>query len=121
MLRDRRASRASLATEAGQGLDRDSLVFDQPDGNPIHPEYTSRTFDRAVARHRLPRIRFHDIRHTHATLLLEAGVPAKVVAERLGHASASFTLNVYQHVLPGMQTAAAETFDRLLGDPTAHN
>lgn len=121
MLRDRRASRVSLAAEAGQELDRDALVFDRPDGNPIHPEYISRTFDRAVARHHLPRIRFHDIRHTHATLLLKAGVPAKVVAERLGHASAGFTLNVYQHVLPGMQTAAAETFDRLLGDPATHS
>lgn len=52
--------------------------------------------------------------HTHATLLLRAGVPVKVVSERLGHASPGFTLNVYQHVLPGMQAEAAEVFERLL-------
>src|SRR5690606_35536416 len=62
----------------------------------------------------LPRIRFHDLRHTHATMLLRAGVPVKVVSERLGHASPGFTLNVYQHVLPGMQAEAAEVFERLL-------
>lgn len=45
----------------------------------------------------------HDLRHTHASLLLQAGVPVKVVRERLGHASPGFTLNVYQHVIPGMQ------------------
>lgn len=69
-----------------------------------------------MAKHQLPVIRFHDLRHTHATLLLKAGVPAKVVAERLGHASAGFTLNVYQHVLPGMQAHAAKVFDDLLSD-----
>ncbi len=73
-------------------------------------------FDRLVAKHELPRIRFHDVRHTHATLLLKAGVPAKVVSERLGHASPGFTLNVCQHVLPGMQAEAAEVFDRLIAD-----
>ena len=71
-------------------------------------------FDRLVAKHGMPRIRFHDLRHTHATLLLRAGVPVKVVSERLGHASPGFTLNVYQHVLPGMQAEAAEVFERLL-------
>lgn len=54
------------------------------------------------------------MRHTHATLLLKAAVPVKVVSERLGHANVAFTMNVYQHVLPGMQAAAAETFSDLL-------
>jgi len=83
---------------------------------PIQPGSVTGYFDRLVARHGPPRIRFHDVRHTHATLLLKAGVPIKVVAERLGHASPGFTLNVYQHVLPGMQAEAAETFDELLDD-----
>ena len=56
----------------------------------------------------------HDLRHTHATLLLKAGVPLKVVSERLGHSSPAFTMTVYQHVLPGMQRAAAELFSTLL-------
>lgn len=59
-------------------------------------------------------ISLHDLRHTHATLLLKAGVPVKVVSERLGHANVAFTMSVYQHVLPGMQAEAAATFAQLL-------
>jgi integrase len=62
----------------------------------------------------LPRIRLHDLRHTHATLLLKEGVPPKVVSERLGHSSVAFTMQVYQHVLPGMQADAAATFGELV-------
>lgn len=62
-----------------------------------------------------PRIRFHDLRHTHATLLLKAGVPVKVVSERLGHASTTFTMNTYQHVIPGMQAETAAVFANALG------
>jgi len=104
---------AKHRAESGRSADEDGsnlLVFGRPDGSPIHPELVSRTFDRLAARRGLPRIRFHDVRHTHATLLLKAGVPAKVVSERLGHATPGFTLNVYQHVLPGMQAEAAEVF-----------
>jgi integrase len=73
-------------------------------------------FNRTVARIDVPRISLHDVRHTHATLLLTAGVPVKVVSERLGHASVAFTMTVYQHVLPGMQAEAADTFSALIGD-----
>jgi integrase len=59
-------------------------------------------------------IRLHDLRHTHATLLLKAGVPLKVVSERLGHATPAFTMAVYQHVLPGMQAEAATVFAALI-------
>ena len=61
-----------------------------------------------------PMIRLHDIRHVHATLLLRAGVPVKVVSERLGHATVMITLETYAHVMPGMQSEAAATFARLL-------
>jgi len=61
----------------------------------------------------LPRIRFHDLRHTHASLLLQAGVHPKVVSERLGHANIGITLNVYSHLLPGMQREAASKLDRI--------
>ena len=63
---------------------------------------------------RLPRIRLHDLRHTHATLLLAAGEPVKVVSERLGHANATITLTAYQHVHPGMGRQAADRFAALL-------
>jgi integrase len=58
----------------------------------------------------VPRIRLHDLRHTHATLLLQAGVPVKVVSERLGHAQISMTLDIYAHVLPAMDADAADRF-----------
>ena len=58
-------------------------------------------------------IRLHDLRHTHGTLLIKEGVPVKVVSERLGHANIAFTIQTYQHVLPGMQADAAGTYQRL--------
>ncbi len=62
----------------------------------------------------LPHIRFRDLRHAHATLMLKAGVHPKIVSERLGHASIGITPDIYSHVLPGLQEAAAERFDRML-------
>jgi integrase len=60
-----------------------------------------------VANSTLPRIRLHDLRHTHATIALKAGVPIKVITERLGHESPAFTMKQYAHVIPGMQADAA--------------
>lgn len=72
---------------------------------------------RLVDKSTLPRIRLHDLRHTHASILLKAGVPVKVVSERLGHSSPAFTMTVYQHVLPGMQSDAAAKFSaEVFGD-----
>ena len=62
----------------------------------------------------MPHLRFHDLRHTHATYLLGAGVNIKVISERLGHASVAFTMDTYGHVMPGMQESAAEQLDRLI-------
>jgi integrase len=93
----------------------DDFVFARSDGTPIHPDYVSQCFERHLAKSLLPRIRLQDLRHTHATILLKAGVPVKVVSERLGHSSPSFTMTVYQHVLPGMQAEAARAFADALG------
>ena len=92
----------------------DSLVFANPDGTPIHPDSYSQSFERLVAAAHVQRIRLHDLRHTHATILLKAGVPAKVVSERLGHANVAFTMSVYQHILPGMQADAAHIFAKIV-------
>jgi integrase len=62
----------------------------------------------------MPVMRLHELRHTHGTLLITAGVPVKVVSERLGHATPAFTIETYQHVLPGMQADAARVFERLV-------
>lgn len=92
----------------------DELVFVKPDGSWIHPHSFSQLLDRKVAKLDVPKISLHDLRHTHATLLLKAGVNVKIVSERLGHANVAFTMAIYQHVLPGMQAAAAATFSDLL-------
>ena len=63
----------------------------------------------------LPKTRFHDLRHAHATQLLSDGVPIKVVSERLGHASTSFTMDTYAAVIPSMGRAAADAAERLFG------
>jgi integrase len=111
------AWRATRTDEAGGTAPLDSdHVFTKVDGNWLHPDLFSQTFDRAVARLEVPKISLHDLRHTHATLLLRAGVPVKVVSERLGHANVAFTMSVYQHVLPGMQAEAAATFAGLLDE-----
>ncbi len=92
------------------------LAFTNRRGTLVHPHVLSQSFERVARDAGLPRIRFHDLRHTHATLLLKAGVPLKVVSERLGHSTPAFTMTVYQHVLPGMQRDAADLFARLMGD-----
>lgn len=94
-------------------------VFTTVAGLRIHPHLLSQAFDRLQIKAGVPRIRLHDVRHTHATLLLKAGVPLKVVSERLGHSSPAFTMAVYQHVLPGMQRDAADTFARLIAGGAA--
>jgi integrase len=116
------------------------LVFCQPNGKPLHAHnITQGDFRRVLGLERLraemrkqmvseealpkplPTIRFHDLRHCHATLLLSQGVNVKVVQERLGHATPAFTLHVYGHVLPGMQEEAARAFEeRLLQATSPH-
>ena len=74
----------------------------------------ARLFDRRAAKRKVPDVRFHDLRHTWATLALKNGVPVKVVQERLGHANPTITMNIYAHALPGMQADAAEQIARLI-------
>jgi integrase len=103
------------AAESGGRIPDDTdLVFTKADSAWVHPDIFSQIFDRKVEKLAVPTISLHDLRHTHATLLLKAGVSVKVVSERLGHANAAFTMSVYQHVLPGMQAEAAATFARIL-------
>jgi len=90
------------------------LVFTTPTGRPIHSDKLAKRFKAILRQAGLPLIRLYDLRHTTATLALSAGVPPKVVAEQLGHASAAFTLDVYSHVLPHMQAGAASRVEALL-------
>jgi len=99
---------------AGLLTDQADPVFTNAGSHPIHPESLTQLFDRQVTRLDLPRIRLHDLRHTHASLLVAIGTPIKVVSERLGHAHPGFTMATYQHLLPGMGANAARDFAHML-------
>ncbi len=99
----------------GHGIATEDPMFTNTAGTAVHAESLYQLFDRQLRRMDLPRIRFHDLRHTHASLLVAAGVPIKVVSERLGHANPGFTMATYQHVLPGMGADAAHRFSQLIG------
>ncbi|MGK2947424.1 MAG: tyrosine-type recombinase/integrase [Acidimicrobiales bacterium] len=107
MLRAHRKAQLEERMLMGRGYDDQDIVFAMPDGRPWNPETISQAFVRLVAASGLPRIRLHDLRHSHASHLLAVGVNAKVVSERLGHGSVAFTLDTYGHVLPGQQADAA--------------
>ena len=95
--------------------DSETFVFCRPDGRAYDPDKFSGQFASAIDRHAgIPKIRLHDLRHTHATLALAAGVPTKVVSERLGHASMAITADTYSHVTASMGTDAAERVAALI-------
>jgi len=96
-----------LSRDGGEGY-----VFRARDGSRINPTSLTSTFRWLVDESDLPRIRLHDLRHTHASIAVKAGVPIGVVSERLGHASPEFTLHRYSHVMPGMQREAADRIAR---------
>ena len=108
-LREHRKVQRERRLSAGPAWDGtyDLVVCDEL-GQPIHPDAFSREFERCARALRLPKIRLHDLRHTHATLALKAGVHPKVVSERLGHATISVTLDLYTEVIPSIAKDAAE-------------
>jgi integrase len=114
LLRGHRRRQQEERKEWGEAYEDHNLVVARENGTPIHPHSFSQTFERIVKRAGIRSIRLHDLRHTHATLALKAGVPVKVVSERLGHESPAFTLKQYAHVIPGMQAAAAAVVADLL-------
>ena len=99
---------------AGPAWNDGDLVFAQADGKPLHPDKVSNTFRAIVVEEELPHLTLHGLRHAHATLMLLAGVHPKIVSERLGHASVSITLDIYSHVIEGMQEEAVEALDAVL-------
>ena len=101
-LADHRARQELERAAAGDNYGDEGFVFAGRTGSPIDlKNLTGRYFSPLLAKAGLPKIRVYDLRHTHATLMLAAGVPLKAVAERLGHASAAMTLNIYPHGLNG--------------------
>jgi len=118
VLREQRKERTQECALLGVPLTDDDLVFSQLDGRPLLPDTITHVWIRLVKRIGLEGIRFHDLRHTHASLMLKAGVHPKVVQERLGHASIEITLDTYSHLVPGLQEAAAQRFDDMLNQKT---
>ena len=106
--------RIGIRHTKGSVAEMDQLVVCAPDGGPIKPNDLSRDFRLMIAGTELPRIRLHDLRHTHISHLLLDGVHPKVASERAGHASVGITLDTYSHVLPGLQEGAAAGIDSML-------
>jgi len=121
LLKVYRADQELLCIQLGVSLDTDDFVFNRLDGSPINPNAVTLAFRRIIKKAGLIGLRIHDLRHTHATLMLKAGVHPKVVSERLGHANIGITLDTYSHVLPGLQEAAAEKFDTIFEDGSEEN
>lgn len=103
--------------ERTAGSSSDDLLFCYRTGNPLNPIDISKGFVRLCKRAGLRRIRLHDLRHTHATLALQAGVHPKIVSERLGHSTVAFTLDVYSHAIPHLQKQAAADIAALVLSP----
>jgi integrase len=114
VLRAHRRAQLEERLAWGEAWTDSGYVFVQEDGTPLRPDAVTRAFDGHVAAVQLPRLRLHDLRHSHATLGLAAGIPAKVMSERLGHATVGITLDLYSHVMPGMQEEAAAKLGALV-------
>ena len=103
----------------GKALAPDDLVFPQSDGRPLRPNTLTRFSQTIAKKVGLDGITLHSLRHAHATILLQRGVHPKIVQERLGHSSIATTLDIYSHVVPGLQESAARQFDEgLKGIPS---
>jgi integrase len=114
-LKAHRATQAEELLKLGVRLSDDHFVVAQADGSPYQPHSLAQEWVRFLANHpALPRIRFHDLRHAHATHMLKAGVHPKIASERLGHSKIGITLDLYSHVLPNMQADAAAIVDDAL-------
>ena len=112
-LREHKAEQDRIKVMMGPKYNEEDLVFCRPDGLIWKPDTFSSDFAK-LARRLNVKVRFHDLRHSHASQLLKQGAPIKVVSERLGHSTPTITMNIYAHVLPGMQEEATEKFDQSL-------
>lgn len=113
-LSEYRGERESLSLHLGRLLKPDDLVFSNGEGNPIDPYVLSHNFARIVKQVGLKNMRFHDLRHTFASLMLLRGAKPKVISEALGHSSVAFTMDTYSHIIEGMQSEAMALLDEVL-------
>lgn len=120
LLRVHRSQQDDLKAQAGETWQEQNLVFPSAIGTFFHPNRLLKDFDRLLQEADLPHIRFHDLRHSAATILLSLGVHPKVVQEILGHSEISMTLDTYSHVLPTLQQDAMAKLDQAFGKVTDH-
>ncbi len=113
-LREYKASRESLLLHLGKLPSLDDLVFASVEGKPLDPGVLSHTFHRIAVQAGLNNVRFHDLRHTFASLMLLRGAKPKVISEALGHSSVAFTTDTYSHIIEGMQSDAMALLDEVL-------
>ena len=120
VLSEYRKVKETEALLLGQAVNETDLVFCNSD-KPFRPNTVTYAWERIAAGAGVKVIRLHDARHTHASLMLKQGIHPKIVQERLGHTSIQMTLDTYSHVAPGIQQAAAESFDELLNRDSQNN
>jgi len=113
-LREYKQERESLSLHLGKLLSLDDLVFANIEGKPLDPGVLSHTFHRIAIQAGLKDVHFHTLRHTFASLMLMKGAKPKVISEALGHSSVAFTMDVYSHIISGMQEDAMALLDEVL-------
>jgi integrase len=106
-----RVKQAEELLRVGKRPDGDTFVVTQVDGSPLQPRTLTHEWRRLTASSKLPRIRLHDLRHAHGTHMLASGIHPKIASERLGHSKVGITLDLYSHVMPGMQEDAVAKLD----------
>ena len=120
VLRAHRADQAEHKLSLGGVYQDLGLVFPGPLGKPLDPAALTHAWERIAKKAGIPGVRVHDLRHFHATLLLQMGIHPKVVQERLGHSTISVTLDTYSHVVPGLQEKAALAFAEAMDEGKKH-
>lgn len=103
--------RSQQEAKMGRSATPEDLVFTTPTGAPVPPDSLTHAFIKLAKQNGFNGLRLHDLRHSHATLMLQQGIHPKIVQERLGHSSIQVTLDIYSHVAPGKQKAAALRFE----------
>ena len=113
-LREYRNNREWLYVQSNKLLSLDDLLFTTYQGQPLNPSVITHNFHKLVIKAGLEGVRFHDLRHTFASLMLLRGVSAKVISEALGHSSVAFTMDTYSHIIEGMQEDAMKLLNDIL-------
>ena len=113
-LRDYKADQESLNLHLGRLLNLDDLVFSNIEGKPIDPGVLSHNFHRITKKAGRESVRFHDLRHSFASLMLLQGAKPNVISEALGHSSVAFTMDVYSHIIEGMGAEAMALLGEVL-------